>query len=463
MKTGRRRKITPARSIALQVLRRVEAEGAFSSLALNHALRRHAGLSPEDRALATELTYGTLRWRRRLDYALSAHSQRRLDKVEPSLLRILRLSAYQLLFLDSVPEWAAVDQGTEMAVVMRGRRAAGYVNGVLRGLSGNRERIEWPDADEDPERAERAVHALAVLHSFPDWMVKWWLQRFGRARAEAFMRAVNLPAPLWIRANSLRGKPEKLASLLAASGYQAMPSDLVPGAVKLQQVGDVTALAAFQGGWFHVQDLGAQAVCHLVAPKPGQRVLDACGAPGGKTATLAQVMNDQGEVLSVDIHPARIGLVRQLADQLGITCVNTVPHDLSGPVPGDWGDFDRILLDAPCSAIGVLRRRPEIKWRLAPDGLARLSQTQRELLEGVAPLVKPGGTLVYSVCTFSDEEGTGLIQSFLADHPEFERSDPRSGKKAPWHAMLNGEGALASWPDSHDADAFYAVRMRRKT
>lgn len=455
MKTGGR-KITPARSIALQVLRRVEAEGAFSSLALNHALRRNPGLSPEDRSLTTELIYGTLRWRRRLDYALSAHSQRRLEKVEPSLLRILRLSAYQLLFLDSIPDWAAVDQGTQMAVVMRGRRAAGYVNGVLRGLSGNRERLEWPDAEKDPE------HALAIIHSFPDWMVKWWLRIFGRERAEAFMQAVNLPAPLWVRANSLRGKPDKLASLIAASGYHATQSDLVPGAVLLQRVGDVTALAAHQAGWFHVQDLAAQAVCHLLGPKPGQRILDGCGAPGGKTATLAQLMGNQGEVLSVDIHPARVGLVRQLAERLGITCVRAVPYDLCGPIPDDWGAFDRVLLDAPCSSIGVLRRHPEIKWRLAPDDLTRVAQTQRELLDGVARLVKPGGTLVYSVCTFSEEEGPGLIQAFLADHPEFEQSDPLAGKKAPWHAMLDGEGALASWPDVHNADAFYAVRMQRK-
>jgi len=438
------------------VLRRVEAEGAFSSLALNHALRRTSNLSPEDRSLATELTYGTLRWRRRLDYALGAHSQRRLEKVEPSLLRILRLSAYQLLFLDSIPDWAAVDQGTQMAVVMRGRRAAGYVNGVLRGLSGSRERLEWPDAEKDPE------HALAIIHSFPDWMVKWWLRIFGRERAEAFMQAVNQPAPLWVRANSLRCKPDKLASLIAASGYHATPSELVPGAVLLQRVGDVTALAAHQTGWFHVQDLAAQAVCHLLGLKPGQRILDACGAPGGKTATLAQLMGNQGELLSVDIHPARVGLVRKLAERLGITCVRAVPLDLCGPIPDDWGTFDRVLLDAPCSSIGVLRRHPEIKWRLAPDDLTRVAQTQRELLDGVARLVKPGGTLVYSVCTFSEEEGPGQIQTFLANHPEFEQSNPLAGKKAPWHAMLDSEGALASWPDVHNADAFYAVRMQKK-
>jgi 16S rRNA (cytosine967-C5)-methyltransferase len=456
MKTGGRRKISPARSIALQVLRRIEAEGAFSSLALNHALRRHATLSPEDRALATELTYGTLRWRRRLDFALSAHSHRRLEKVEPSLLRILRLSAYQLMFLDSIPDWAAVDQGTQMAVVMRGRRAAGYVNGVLRGLAGNRERIEWPDVEKNPE------HALAVMHSFPDWLVKWWLQRFGKKRAEEFMQALNLPAPLWVRANSLRGKPDKLVSLIAASGYHATPSDLVPGAVLLQQVGDVTALAAHQEGWFHVQDLAAQAVCHLLAPKSGQRILDACGAPGGKTATLAQLTGDQGEILSVDIHPARIGLVRRLAERLRITSVRAVPHDLTQPAPEEWGAFDRVLLDAPCSSMGVLRRHPEIRWRLAPDDLAHIAQTQRELLDSVAGLVKPGGTLVYSVCTFTEEEGPGQIEAFLSEHPEFERIDPLAGKKAPWHAMIDDTGALATWPDVHNADAFYAVRMQKK-
>jgi 16S rRNA (cytosine967-C5)-methyltransferase len=293
-------------------------------------------------------------------------------------------------------------------------------------------------------------------------MVKWWLRFFGRERAEAFMQAINRPAPLWVRANSLRGKPDKLASLIAASGYHATQSDLVPGAVLLQKVGDVTALAAHQAGWFHVQDLAAQAVCQLLSPKPGQRVLDACGAPGGKTATLAQLMGNQGEVLSVDIHPARIGLVRKLSERLGITCVRAVPFDLCGPIPDEWGTFDRVLLDAPCSSIGVLRRHPESKWRLSPNNLVHIAQTQRELLDGVARLVKPGGTLVYSVCTFSAEEGTGQIQAFLANHPEFERYDPLTGKKAPWHAMLDGEGALASWPDIHNADAFYAVRMQRK-
>ncbi len=455
MKPRKGSKVATARRLALEILRRVEAEGAFAQLSINHSLRRNPGLSPQDRSLVTELVYGTLRWRRRLDYALTAYSHRPLDKIEPVLLRILRISAYQLLFLDRVPIWAAADQGTELAVMMRGRRAGGFVNGVLRSLARHREQIDWPAGDSDQ------VHSLAVKHSFPDWMVEWWLNAFGQEKAIDLMEACNKPPPLWVRANSLRITSEGLCGMLAATAHEAQEIKEVPGAVKLRGIGDVSKLAAHQTGLFHVQDAAAQAVCHLLDPRPGDRVLDACGAPGGKTATIAQLMKDQGEIISVDIHPARVVLVKQLINRLGISCVQRHAHDLTESAPADWGPFDRILLDAPCSTIGVLRRHPEGKWRLAPKDLQRLSLLQRNLLDNVSKMIKPGGSLVYSVCTFSEEEGSGLIKSWLGNHPEFSLSDPREGKRQPWHKLLDREGILATWPDTHDMDAFFAARLVR--
>jgi 16S rRNA (cytosine967-C5)-methyltransferase len=455
MKLGKSNKVAAARRIALDVLRRVEAEGAYAQLCLNHSLRRSPSLSRNDRALATELVYGTLRWRRRLEYALSAYSHRSLDKIEPVLLRVLRVSAYQLLFLDRIPVWAAVDQGTELAASLRGRSAAAFVNGVLRALSRRRDQIEWPDPDIDP------VHALAINHSFPDWMVSLWLNKYGMERATSLMEACNRVPPVWVRTNTLRITPHGLCGLLSAAAHEASENKTVPGAVKLTGAGDVTRLAAHETGLFHIQDAAAQSVCLLLAPRPGHRVLDACGAPGGKTATIAELMQDEGEIFSADIHPARVALVRKLLERLGISSVKRFARDLSEGVPKEWGNFDRVLLDAPCSSLGVLRRHPESKWRLAPADLPRLALMQRKLLDNVAPVVKSGGYLVYSVCTFSDEEGKSLLKSWMKDNPDFTLSDPKQGKRAPWHKLLDSESMLSTWPDLNDMDAFFAARLIR--
>jgi 16S rRNA (cytosine967-C5)-methyltransferase len=456
MLLGKQKAISPARRLALEVLRRVEAEGAFATLAIEHALERHPQLSAEDRGLITQLVYGSIRWRRRLDFALAAHCHRPLERIEPVLLRILRMTAFQLLFLERVPDYAAVDEATQMALVQRGKHASGFVNAVLRQLAQNTEAIEWPDPLQD------RVHALGVLHSFPDWMVQWWDRLLGPERLEAFLKACNQPAALWVRANTLRTKAEALVELLTASGMPARASKVVPDALQFTDPGDIRALAAHEAGLFHVQDAAAQAVCHLLAPRPGERVLDACAAPGGKTATLAELMQNQGELVAVDVHPARLGLVRKLAERLGATCIRCQAGDLTELGEAQLGTFDRILLDAPCSALGVLRRHPEGKWRLVHADVERLAGVQRGLLERAALLLKPGGHLVYSVCTFTEEEGTAQVAGLLQDHPELELIDPREGKRLPWHALVDASHFLRTWPQEHDADAFFAVRLRRR-
>jgi len=456
MRANKGSKISPARRVASEVLRRVEAEGAFSSLALNHALLRHGRMSQEDRALTTDLVYGTLRWRRYLDYALAAHSHRPLDKIEPLLLRTLRLSAYQLLFLDRVPAFAAVDQATEMARSQRGRRAANFVNGVLRGLSSNKEQITWPDPTQDSSRA------LGIIYSFPDWMTNWWLDLLGYEKTVALMKSFNLVAPRWVRVNTTRITQDRFCSLMSTSGFTTEICEDVPDAVLLKNVSEVQKIGAFETGLFHVQDAAAQTVCHLLDPRPGEKILDACGAPGGKTATIAQLMKDQGEIISADAHPARVSLTRKLQERLGIECVQAHSLDLTGNLPSEWGLFDRILLDAPCSAAGVIRRHPESKWRLSPKDIQHLTNIQFELLNSVSRSVKPGGILVYSVCSFSNQEGPDLVQQWLSKNQDFEYSDARESKKAPWHKLLDNTGALVTWPDIHNMDAFFAVRLKRK-
>lgn len=444
-----------ARRVALEVLRRVEAEGAFVQLCLNHALEKTPRLSRQDRALATELVYGVLRWRRRLDWALKAYCHRPLERVEPTLLRLLRLGAYQLLMLDRVPEWATVDEATETARIMRGRHAANFINGVLRSLARGRAGLEWPRPQED------AVIGLGVLQSFPDWMVAEWLERFGEHKTVRLIEALNQPAVRFIRANSLRITPEGLKELLAASAVETHIDEVVGGALRVLSGGDITATAAHQTGMFHIQDGAAQAACLLLDPRPGERVLDACSAPGGKTATLAQLMKNQGELYAADVHPARLSLVRELSERLGITMVKCFTQDLAAKVPAEWGSFDRVLLDAPCSGLGVIRRHPETKWRINEKDLTAMAEKQQQLLESVSRVVKPGGYLVYSVCTFSRQECEQAVEKFLARHGEFSISDPRRERSRPWHRLVDAGGILRTWPDEHHLDGFFAVRLQR--
>jgi 16S rRNA (cytosine967-C5)-methyltransferase len=449
----KRKKAGAARRLALEVLRRVEAEGAYASLALNHAFDRNF-LSREDRALTTQLVYGTLRWRKRLDYALSVFSTRPLEKVEPVLLRILRLTAFQLLFLDRIPSWAAVDEACALAVSIKGKRSGGFVNAISRKLAATSDRIEWPDPEKNP------LHYLSVYHSFPVWMVKMLLDRFGWDRSEKVLESLNQPAPVWIRANTLKGKTNRLKDLLTASGIEVQDVDLVSDALRISGNTNLSSLAAYEAGLFHVQDAAAQSICHLLGPKKGERVLDCCAAPGGKTATLAQLMGNSGQLVAVDRHPARLGLLKRLVERLGISMVERTVGDLT-EISDGLGLFDRVLLDAPCTAMGVLRRHPEGKWRLLEEDLDRLAHVQMDLLEKAADLVKPGGALVYSVCTFSEEEGPGLIRRFLKKCPEYSIEDPRKGKKAAWHAIVNADGLLSCWPDQREVDGFFAVLLRR--
>lgn len=448
--------ISRARSAALEILRRVEAEGAYSSLALRAVFDRQTGMPPADRALATDLVYGTLRWRRRIDHALTLHCRRPLHKVEPTLLRILRLGTYQLLFLDRVPPWAAVDQSAALARIIRGARAAGFVNGVLRALAAGRRAIRWPDPARDP------VAALGVEHSFPDWLVARWLERFGPERTAALLGACNRPAALWVRVHTLRTDAAELGRLLEASGTRSRPCPWLPQALRLEDPGRVDALAAHQAGLFHVQDAAAQAVCHLVAPRPGERILDACAAPGGKSATLAQMMRDRGAIVAGDIHPARVGLIEQLTARLGLGCVQTRCGDAAAPAPAGQRAFDRVLVDAPCSALGVIRRHPECKWRVQPEDLVRLAGLQRKLLDAAVAALAPGGTLVYSVCTPTAEEGPALLETWLQDHPGMIPQDPRRDAPASWHRLLDPRGRLATWPDLHEMDAHFAVRLLKR-
>ena len=410
-----------ARDTALRVLVSCRTARAWADAALSAQLRRD-GLTGPEAALCSRIVYGVMQNRLLLDFYLGAYCSQKLDRLQPPLAEILRIGAYQILYLDKVPDSAAVNQAVEQAKANGRSRASGLVNAVLRQLSRNKGCLPAiPDREE--------AQALSIRYSHPKWLVKRLLSVLG-PETEAFLAANNAPAPLTIQVNPLR-------------------TDRV--------YGDLTALPAFQAGKFLVQDPAARLVSLAAGVRPGDRVLDVCAAPGGKSFSSAFAMEDRGEIVSCDLHENKLKRVREGAERLGLTCIRTAAADGRVFRP-EWEDaFDAVLVDAPCSGLGIIRKKPDVRYK-KPDELFALPVIQRAILDNAARYVRPGGTLVYSTCTVLPEENEGVSDSFLAEHPEFCRAP--FALPAP---VGETAGDVTLWPHRHSTDGFYICRMTRKT
>lgn len=451
---GRRREApTRARLLAVRVLERIERTRAYADLALHGALSR-SDLPAPDRALATELVYGTLRWRGSLDYRLSQVLDRDLAKLEPVVLSILRTAAYQLLRTDRIPVSAAVDQAVRCTRAAGAPRAAGLVNAVLRRVAEARESIVWPDPETDP--LGHLTHAL----SLPGWIAERWLDHFGAEEAIALAKASNEVPPRAVRANRKRITRDALLEALRPEHPGARPCEFAPDGLMLDQRGHPGSDPLFMEGAYTVQDQASQLVVELLDPKPDDRVLDACSAPGAKATAIAERLSPKGEVVALDRHPRRLGLVRRDARRLGLSGIETHERDASKPL-SDLGLFDRALVDAPCSGLGTLRRNPDARWRIQPKDVERLSLIQVAILRQAAAVLRPGATLVYSTCTVLPEENEGVIEAFLAAEPAFQRVERGAlpGALAP---LIGDDGAMRTLPHRHETDGFFATRLERK-
>lgn len=445
-----------ARRLAFDVLLRVE-QGAYADLSLDATLKRHPALDPRDRALTTELVYGTLRLRGRLDFALRHFCNQPLEKIEHALLTILRLTAYQMLHLERIPAAAAVNSAVELTRAIGLSRATGFVNGILRSLARRAEQIPWPDPQRDP--LGHLTHRL----SLPGWLAERWLAALGAAEAALLAEELLLPAPFTVRVNTLCCERTRFVAACREAGHRVEECRFAPDGVVVRERGPAPLPGDAQG-WYQVQDEASQLIPHLLAPQAGERILDACAAPGGKTTAIAALTGNRAAIVALDLHPQRLELVRNGARRLGCSGIDCHPWDLTTPPPFLAAQsFDRILLDAPCSGLGVLRRNPESRWRRTPADLADLAARQSAILENLAPLLRPGGVLLYSLCTDTPEETTQVVTPFLQRHPDFVREDLRDGVPAAWHALCDVTGALKTLPHRHAGmDGFFAVRLRRE-
>lgn len=443
------------RELAYRVLGKV-ADGGFSDLTLDAELERQPGLDPRDRGLVTELVYGVLRQQGRLDFALGEFCSQPLPKLEERVRRLLRIGAYQILSLDRIPASAAVNTTVELARKQQLERATGFINGVLRGLIRGHDKLRWPDREQDPRRF--LVHAC----SLPDWLAGRWLQEFGRDDACRLAEAMLQPAPLTIRVNSLCADPAELLAILQESDPEAHSCVYAAEGIRLSRF---SALANLAPQSFQVQDQASMLIPHLLGAQPGERILDACAAPGGKTTQLAALAQNRAEIIALDLHPHRVRLIQSGLQRLqcqGVTCrtwdLTRSPHFIPP------ASCDRVLLDAPCSGLGVLRRNPESRWNRKASDINQLAQLQLRLLTTVASLLKPGGSLVYSLCTTTPEETTGVLEAFLERHPEFRIADLFAELPGAWHELLDAQGHIRTAPHRHDdMDAFFAVKLRKQS
>lgn len=435
------------RDAALDALLAVDTRSAFTALAVDAALRRRH-LDARARSYVTETVFGVLRRRGTIDWMLSVCTNRPLESLHPVVRNILRLSAYEIIFMQSVPGPVACNEAVNLAKHRGQRRAAGFINAVCRAVLRRHEAADWPWPSPDADPAA----ALSVMTSHPRWLAARWIERFGIEEAWRLCEANNETPPLHVRTNTLKTTRDQLARLLATDGAEVEPGRWAPEALYVRGLGRLTDNAAFQAGLFAVQDEGAQLVARALAPLPGQRVIDLCAAPGGKTTHLAQLMENRGQIVAVDVHPGKLRLIEENVTRLGITIVQTLAAD-GRELPGRLEPADGVLLDAPCSGLGVLRRRPDLRWQQRDEALGALAGQQRELLEAAARLTRPGGVLVYSTCSTEPEETSAVVDAFLSDNPGFVREEP------PLHVDLADGGYL--FPHRHGTDGFFIARLRR--
>jgi len=437
---------SPARDAAIWALGRWRKDGGRAEALIAEAFVKYA-LDARDRALTMELVYGVIRNLSSLDFTLSKFIKQTSKGVQDEIRDILRLAAYQVMRLDRVPERAAVYEAVEQAKIIGGKGAGSFVNGVLRSLIRGRDAVVYPD--------------LPIRYSYPGWLAKRWLGRFGPDEAEALMAAGNSVPPLTLRANTLVTDREKLAALLNEAGIDATPTKYAPDGLVIKGYPQVRELPGYAVGLFAVQDEAAQLVSLLVSPKSGDTVLDACAAPGGKSTHMAALSDGKARITAADIGLDKIRVLKENITRLKANGVDTLLADATAPIPVE-GLFDKVLLDAPCSALGVIRRRPEIKYARREEDIARLAELQGRMLENLASLVKPGGVLVYSVCSTEPEEGELLIEKFLKANPAFILDDPAQFLPVAARELVIAPGYVRTYPHRHGTDGFFMARLCRK-
>jgi 16S rRNA (cytosine967-C5)-methyltransferase len=441
------------RYIAFTILQDIYRNQSYSDLALDRGLRK-TELSRVDRGLVSELVYGVVRRQRSLDTIIDQLGKKKAYQQPPDLRIILHLGLYQLRYLNQIPPSAAVNTSVDLAKSQKLKPLAGVVNGLLRKY------IRLANNDTDPLKLpEETKRRLGILHSFPDWMIQLWIEQWGEVETEKLCHWFNQTPNLDLRVNILKTDLNQIQSILNEKGIEVTSIPFLPQALRVKNAtGLIKQLPGFQEGWWTIQDSSAQLVSHLLDPQPHEFIIDGCAAPGGKTTHIAELIGDQGTIWGCDRLPSRLKKLQENIQRLELKSITICPGDLR-----QFSQFrevaDRVLLDVPCSGLGTLHKRPDLRWRQTPEKIEELSQLQQQLLAQGATWVKPNGVLVYATCTLHPLENEMVIQSFLKSHPNWQIIPP--SVDSPISNFVTPEGWLKVLPHRHQMDGFFIVKLQR--
>ncbi|HED07578.1 MAG TPA: 16S rRNA (cytosine(967)-C(5))-methyltransferase RsmB [Ignavibacteria bacterium] len=434
------------RGRAVKILNRVERTDAYLDKLLDIELKDPELIGP-DKALLFQIVHGVVRWMGRLDWILNGFYKGQFSKAIPNLKNGLRVALYQILFLDRVPDYAAVNEAVEFVKKLQGQKPADLTNAVLRNILKNKNNIRYPNPEED------LPGYLTAYYSHPSWMVKRYLKRFGREETEKLLAINNEKPFLTLKVNALKVDQDEFKELLKSVNLDFSQGKYLSEFFKLKNLSNITSWECFKKGFFNIQDESAGLACRLLDVEPGMRVLDLCAAPGGKSAYLAGLMHNKGEIVAIDRYESRLKMLRKNMDRLGITCVNTIETDA---MDYEDGNFDRVLADVSCSGSGTLRKKPDIKWKHDLLDLRRMSELQYKLLEKASTLVKDGGIVVYSTCSIEPEENIDIVNKFLQNHPKFKLKDI-TNRFPP--ELIDENGCIQTLCHVHQTDGAFAAKI----
>lgn len=437
------------RGLAVKILNRIDRTDAYLDKLLEIELK-NCDFEGHDKALLHEIVHGVVRWLGRIDWILNGFYKGQFSKCIPNVKNAMRVALYQILFLDKVPDYAAVNEAVEFVKKIQGQKSADLTNAVLRNIIRSKDGIRYPKPKDD------LPGYLAAYYSHPSWLVKKWLKTHGEDFTEKLLEANNNKPTLTLRVNTLKTNKEEFKKLLDSVKLKYRESKYLPNFIHLANLTNIADWKYFAKGYFTIQDESTGFPCYLLDAKPGMRVLDMCAAPGGKTALLANLMDNQGEIVALDKYDSRLKLMIRNLERLGIENVTTVAED--SLEYEDENLFDKVLLDAPCSGFGTLTKKPDIKWKRDIGDIRKLNALQSELLEKAAKHVKVGGAIVYSTCTIEYEENFGIVSGFLNNHPDYKLADATElfGKE-----MINKDGCVQSFPHLHGIDGAFAAKIIR--
>jgi 16S rRNA (cytosine967-C5)-methyltransferase len=436
------------RGLAVKILNRIERTDAYLEKLLDHEMR-NSELNGPDKALLYEIVHGVTRWMGRLDWILNGFYKGQFSKAIPNLKNGLRVALYQILFLDRIPDHAAVNEAVEFVKRLQGQKPADLTNAVLRNIIRTKNSIRYPDPNED------LIGYFSAYYSHPSWMIKRYVDRFGKEDTEKLLIANNEKPYLTLRVNGIKTNVSQFKSLLESVNLRYRPGKFLNEFIQLQNLTNITAWEYYSKGFFNIQDESAGLSVQLLDVKPGMKVLDMCAAPGGKTAYLASLMNNVGKIVALDKYEGRLKLLRTNNERLGLTCVTTIESDA---LEFNSEPFDCVLADVPCSGTGTLSKKPDIKWKKDVFDLKKMSAIQISLLEKASSLVKPGGILVYSTCSIEPEENFEIVKQFLLNHANF-KLESAKGKFT--DDVVDENGCIQTLPQKHQMDGAFAAKLIR--